>query len=153
MSVTTVTARLAEILLDIPGIERADAARPKSISPADLPAFMVLTGDAQNDENRSTDDFIYSVRTYRLALLVKPWPTGLEFEAEEAVRPFIDLVNDTFMSRPGLENPKGQNSLDGVLITWLSGDSGILSIELNRIDYAGVEWQLRVEEILPRTYA
>lgn len=153
MSIDTITERLAEILVEIDGIKRADGARPRMISGHDIPAFMILTGPAENDRERSMDDEIYTTRTYQLVLMVKPWVDGREFDAEIAVRPFIEKVNTAFWSRPGLGNPKGIDDLDTVQDTWLSGDSGVIAVELNKAVYAGCQWALTVTQILPRTFA
>lgn len=40
-------------------------------------------------------------RTYRLALLVKPWTQGIELEAEQACEPFYERFEDALAGGPG----------------------------------------------------
>jgi len=152
MSVITVTERLEDILDTLISAEEGKTyvGRPRGVAPGNLPAFVIMTGEASYDYEGS--DLLLETRTYRLALLVQQWAAGAELETEQKCRPYFGTMISTFAGRPGLEHPLGENPLSGVQVAALTRDSGVVNIILAGKAYAGVEWQLQVTEYREVTY-
>ena len=157
MSVTTTIARIATILENIEGVVSVYAGRPNDVPPALFPAFIVLTDAGEIDnESFAANDMALIIRQYRLILLVASWATGIELESEGLCRPFFERVEDAFLQRPGLENPKSLaigNQLQGVHDARLLSDTGIINIRIAGADFAGVQWVLQVSELRRREYS
>lgn len=98
MSVAAQRERIAAIAALIDGVATTSAALPRNLTGADLPAVIVLAGEGV----RTRDGGLMLVtRTYRLALLVKPWTQGIELEAEQACEPFYERFEDALAGGPG----------------------------------------------------
>jgi hypothetical protein len=141
MSVATERARIAAIAATITGIATTSAALPRNLTSADLPALVVLAGEG----TRTRDGGLMFVqRTYRLALLVKPWAQGIELEAEQACEPFFPRFEDAYGQRPALQLTDNLTPLEGVQHSDLGNDTGTTMIELAGVGYAGVMFDLNV---------
>ena len=147
MSVETVKARLATIQAGITGVRRAYAEVPNSITAADMPLFVTLTGPANHDWQALGSDQDKEQRTYRMRLFVMPLGQGYPGEGENAAEPFFTRVRDTFSARPGLEG------LTGVQSATLIGDSGLVVLDFQEQQYWGIEFELQVVEYVEVTYA
>jgi len=144
MSVATQKERIAAICELITGVTTAFASAPRGITNADLVAVVVLTGEAQREQE---DNMLNVYRLYRLALLVKPWVQGIELEAEEACEPFFERFEDAFFTRPSLQLADNTTPLAGVQNSLFEGDTGVTNIELGGKGYAGVIFNLNVHSI------
>ena len=146
MSVATEKARLAAICATITGVLDTYAGMPRNIAGANLPAVVVLTGEA---ERTRQDNMLTITRVYRLALLVKPWAEGIELEAEALCEPFFARFEDTLHARPSLQLTDNTTMLAGVQDAWLGNDTGVTNIELAGVGFAGVlfdEWVVSLRE-------
>jgi hypothetical protein len=148
MTVTDVKSRIAAICRTIEGVAGADRS-PRSLANAQLPFVVVLTGESTRQSGRDGEpgasDMLIVRRLYRLALIVKSWGRGVEGEAEELCEPFFERFEETFVRRPSLQLTDNSTPLPGVLDAWLSGDTGVINIELGGVGYAGVMFDLWVE--------
>lgn len=144
MSVAAQRERIAAIAALIDGVATTSAALPRNLTGADLPAVIVLAGEGV----RTRDGGLMLVtRTYRLALLVKPWTQGIELEAEQACEPFYERFEDAFGRRPGLQLTDNTTPLPGVQHAELGNDGGTTMIELAGVGYAGIMFDLIVQSI------
>lgn len=141
MSVATERARIAAIAATIDGVVSTSAAVPKSLASVQVPAVIVMTGEA----TRRRDGGIMIIeRVYTLALLVKAAVAGVELEAEQACEPFFPRFETAFGQRPGLQLADNTTPLDGVQHSELGNDSGVIGIELGGVAYLGVRFDLHV---------
>jgi hypothetical protein len=142
MSVATEKARIALICETlITGVNEGYAGMPRDIAGANLPAVVVLTGEAARDRK---DDMLQTARVYRLALLVKSWAEGIELEAEALCEPFFDRFETVFHARPSLQTTDNTTTLAGVLDAYLGADTGVTNIELAGVGFSGVIFDLTV---------
>lgn len=154
MAVDTTIERIAAILEDIDGVVSVYAGRPNDTSPARLPSFVILTDAGEYDyDQMGGSDMAYITRQYRLVLLVASWAVGMELASEGLCRPFFAAVEEAFLDRQSLDNPRGQNYLNSVQWAKLLSDTGIISITLAGVAYAGVQWALEVKELRRRVFA
>lgn len=147
MSVVTVKTRLATIQAAITGVKRAYAQAPLSLPDSDLPCFVNFTGAATHESRVGGADVDAETRQYLMRLFIKKSGQGIDGEAERLCEPFFDLVRDTFMARPGLEQ------LNSVQLARLLGDSGVNALVYAGEQYIGIEFRLQVMELLRVTYA
>ena len=103
MSVTTTTARLAALWRNIDGVQKVFDKIPRVVQDAELPAVIILPGEATYDTDAPGDNDVLITRTYRMLLLVFNAGLGTEGKAQTAAEPFFDRVRDYFLARPGLE--------------------------------------------------
>lgn len=156
MDLDATITRIAEILEGMDGVVEVYAGRPNDTPPANLPAFIVLTGSASVDTNQDQSanaDMAYITRSYRCILLALPWVQGVDLQSEETCRPFFTEFYDIFLDRPMLDNPKGSDPIYSIVSTKPISDSGIINVVLGNVAYAGVEFVLEITEIHARTYA
>lgn len=151
--------RLALIQGAISGVTRAYAQAPRTLG-ADLPAFVNLTGPAAHNWAMLGADGDYEQRDILMRLYVTPWELGIPGESEELVEPFLERVRSTFSARPGLGSyglglaPASEYPpLDGVLRSYLVGDNGIQAYAYTGQGYVGVEFRLRIMNIIAVVYA
>lgn len=147
MSVVTVKARLARIQGKIAGVRRSYAQAPLSLPDSDLPCFVNFSGAATHDSRIGGADVDAETRQYLMRLYIKQLGQGIDGEAERLCEPFFDLVRDTFMGRPGLEQ------LNNVQWARLLGDSGAGVMAYAGTSYIGIEFRLQVMELVAVTYA
>lgn len=144
MSVSTEKARIAAICELMTGIVSGHAQIPRGLTSSELPAVVVLTGEA---ERQREDNVIYVNRRYRLALLVKAWAAGIEGEAEELCEPFFARFEEMFHARPSLQLSNNTTLLAGVQNSDLGNDTGVTNIEIAGGAYAGVIFDLNVQSV------
>lgn len=143
MTVSLTKARILDILDTVPQIKRV--ARGSLRQTSDTPTFLVFTDEAQHAKPAGDTKTIG--RDYRIIGLVQPMEQGAEFEAEQAVEPFYNIIESLFDSRPGLWLEDNTDASPGVQDAYLTSDSGFQVIILAGAAWAGCEWVLRVEEI------
>lgn len=144
MSVATEKARLAALCELITGVNEGYAGVPRGIAAANLPAVVVLTGEAERQQEGS---LTYIRRVYRLALLVMSWQEGIELEAEERCEPFFARFEDLFEVRSSLQLTDNTSTLAGVLESHLGADTGVTNIELAGVGFAGVIFNVHVTSL------
>jgi hypothetical protein len=152
MPVATTIARVATILESISGVKSVYAGRPDDVPPAKFPSFIILTDGANYEHDGEMSDAIFITRRYRLLLVVAAWTTGIELASESMCRPYFAEIESAFLDRPTLEHPKGQNPLSFVQNARILSDSGILNIVIGGGTYAGVQWDLEVQELRERVF-
>lgn len=148
MPVETTAPRLQTILASISGVTRAYDRLPGSLAMADLPAFLIVPGAATQkmlSGRGSAGGAMQETRTYRLLLYVKPLSLETFNQAMNEVRPFFRRVQERFVAAHRLDN------LDYVVHAHLVGDSGVTPLVYGRAEYAGVEFDLEVQEIYAAT--
>ena len=146
MSVTTVLAQLALLQAQITGVKVAYAEAPNSVVAANMPLFITIPGEAEDDWVSAGSDSDLETRTYRMLLIVAPRGAGIPGEALALCNPFFDRVRDFFAARPAL-------GLDSVHSATYLGDSGTTNIVYQDVPQVGIEFRLRIVEYLQRTYA
>lgn len=139
MSVDSVIPRLQTINAAITGITRAYDALPGALNKADLPAFLILPGAAE--QSQMTRQGAIEERTYTLLLYVQPLALETFNQAYNDARVFFRRVQDAYAAAYRL------NSLSGVVDAWLEGDSGVQPLVYGQTQYAGIEFRLRVREM------
>lgn len=144
MSVATEKDRIAAICRTITGVTTAHAAGPRKANTSDLPAVIVLTGNA---EKLHDADLIVVNRTYQLALLALPWSMGIELEAEETCEPFFERFETAFFERPSLQLSDNTTRLQSVQMVTVGPDTGVINISLAGSEYAGVMFDITVQSI------
>lgn len=143
MPVDTVVPRLQTILSGIAGVTRAYDQLPGSLNKADLPAFLIIPGEAE--QQAQTTLGYRETRQYMLLLYVEPLGTNSFSYGYNTARGFIRLVQAAFAAAHKL------NSLTGVLRAELEGDSGVTPLVYGQSQYAGIEFRLRVHEMYGTT--
>lgn len=145
MPVETTAPRLQMILASISGVTRAYDRLPGSLATADLPAFLIVPGEATQKMLTGRGGVMEETRMYHLLLYVKPLSLDKFNEAMNDVRPFFRRVQERFVAAHRLDN------LDYVSHAHLVSDSGVTTLVYGRAEYAGVEFQLEVREIYAAT--
>lgn len=145
MPVETTAPRLQTILASISGVTRAYDRLPGSLAAADLPAFLIVPGEATQRMLSGRGGMMQESRTYKLLLYVKPLSLETFNQAMNDVRPFFRRVQERFVAAHRLDN------LDYVVHAHLAGDSGVTPLVYGRTEYAGVEFDLEVQEIYAAT--
>jgi hypothetical protein len=141
MPVDTVIPRLQTICASVAGVTRAYDRLPPALNSADLPSFVVMAGEAT--QQKLTAQGVTEERLYTLVLYVKPLSLDTFAEALNTCRPFFRLVQARFEAAYQLD------SLAGVHWAHIESDSGATPLVYGRVEYAGIEFKLRVKE----TYA
>jgi hypothetical protein len=151
MSSDNIKQRLADVEALNVGVVTTWAQVPAQVlTPAQFPAFINKMGPAQ--VIKLSDFLWYENRDYLCHLLVINVQAGISGEAERKVEPFIIPCRDTFLKHPGL----GINTSDlpiGVQRSVYIGDTGIAVITFSGTQYLGVEYRIRVAEMLSPTIA
>ncbi len=142
MSVTTVKARILAILDTSSEIKKTIRGSVRQLSV--MPTAVVFADRAIHEKPAS--DIKKIIRDYRIIILVRLMEHGLETAAEEAVEPFYAIVEELFDVRPGLWLTDYTDTVDGVMDSFLTEDTGFQVIVLAGAAWAGAEWILRVEE-------
>ncbi len=140
-----IKARIAEISENEWVSAASDIKTGSARSADNLPMVMIMTdAGVPREESETGSETMYLDRTFDIFLLVQPWVEGDELEAEEAVSPYVDLFYTTFKGRQALEYPRNQNALDYVIFSKPTGDTGVINIRMQGIDYAGCQFTLQV---------
>lgn len=155
MSVTVaqVKQRLADLEIQISGVNSAHVQAPRSLVEVNLPAFVNRVGEATFDQTTFGEQITLVRRLYRLELYVTEYTLGIEGEAEERVEPFAESVSTFFMDRVGLELA-GNDAI--VYQAVLESDTGVsMGIPYPGTDgklFAGILYNLRVSTLHERNY-
>lgn len=147
MSIATVKAKLATMQAAISGVKHAFAQAPSTISPADAPLFVNLTGAGAANYAALGDYHRDMTRIYTMRLYVLPVALGIPGEGERQVEPLIAAVYDYFNARP---------SLGGiVVVSYITRDTGVtrLAFEEGGAPWIGTDFVLTVEEYEDITFA
>jgi hypothetical protein len=119
----------------------------KAPDTAQLPALYVYTGRGTYDYEYYGDDEVREVREYRIQLAVLPTAEATPELIETRCRAAIAAVRAIYAARPSLGNLVGeQNAL-------LLSDSGAFQLPQYGGAHIGVEFILRVDEMLERIFA
>lgn len=140
MPIDTTVPRLQTILAGISGVTRAYDRLPGSLAAADLPAFLVVPGEA-TQKKLTAKGWMEETRMYNLLLYVKPLAADTFNQAMNDTRPFFRRVQERFVAAHKLDN------LDYAFDAHLESDSGVVALLYGRAEYAGVEFRLKVKEI------
>lgn len=139
MPVDTVIPRLQTINAAITGVTRAYDTLPGKLSKADLPAMLVIPGEATQEQLTALG--MAEERVYTLLLYVAPLALDTFNAAYNDARVFPRLVQAAYAAANRL------NDLDTVLDAYLISDSGVQPLLYGQIQYAGIEFRLRVREV------
>jgi hypothetical protein len=154
VNVDTIRERISAICQDdIVGITETVEGAPRNLATADLPAAVVLTGQAERNArgaDTTTTDMVYVTRVFRVALIVKPWIQGVVLEAEELCMPFFERFEQAFGFTYGLTSDTHTTPLDSVQDSWLGNDTGVADVDLGGVRYAGVVFDVWVEYLTLR---
>ena len=133
MAVDAIIKGAAVVQRAIPGIAVAFDDAPSSLS--QLPCFVTYPGDGDLDWPRSP-----SVRkiTHNLNMDLYVQKGGDVQAADRILKPFIDLVTDTFDQNITL----GGNCLNSGVVKYQYG-----KIEYAGVEYLGIKFTLRAEEL------
>lgn len=142
MGVPEHKARILEICATFAGVQSTVRGSFRGLTSDDMPAFTVLTGQAQH--TRDSGDTGKHVRQYRVILLAYPIDAGFEFEGEEIVEPFYAIMEQEFLERPGLYLTDQTDALDGVLDAYLINDGGFQVTDFVSFGIAGAEFVIEV---------
>lgn len=145
MTIATVAERLAAIQTDhVAGIVKAyDIDEiPNNLQTANLPAFINVPGEAVQAEYDG--DTWSETRIWYMLLYIAPVERPVEVALRMAAAAvFLPLVRQVFSDRNGLE------SLQGVLSSRLTGDSGLATpLQYGGATYTGIEFRLEVRELI-----
>jgi hypothetical protein len=140
MSIATVKNQLASMQAAISGIKHAFAQAPATISPADAPLFINLTGAGSADYAQQGDFSRVMTRFYTMRLYVLPATQGIPGEGERQVEPLIAATYAYFNARPSLGNL--------VARSFIIRDTGVtrMMFEEGGIPWIGCDFTLSVEE-------
>lgn len=159
MSIRTVKERLAAIAETV--VSRAYADAPRSISPSDLPAVIVFTGDGEYDYRRMGSQMDSVTRLYTIRLLARSVQTGASGEVLSQADSLLDSLVNVFAARPQLSlrglvtpyNPATDGPLSGVLDSWVTRDTGVGVVDQGGVSYISCDITLAVQEVRNVTYA
>lgn len=149
MTVSTVVERLVDMFPLITNTPKPISAlpyTPRAIQDAQLPVVLIETGAAQYDIVSYSEEMVAENRVYRLRLYVFKATLGTPGLSEETVRPYIDVIRDYFLARPGLELDTDVPPKGIVARAVLQSDTGVVVLQYGE-PFVGVEFQLSVTEI------
>ena len=136
VTITEVKAAIVDVLDTIDGLERNEYRVPRSITRADLPLGLVLTGPATYDAVGTGTDVDLPTRTYRIRIYVAQIAQGADGEIEALVEPFFVSVPAAFRVDPRLDHT--------VLRATILRDSGVKTLPFAGQEYIGTEFDLEV---------
>ena len=143
MSVDTVIPVLTAINAAITGVVRAYDTLPGSLNAADCPAMLIIPGPAEQEQ--ITLQGMLEERIYTLLVYVKPIALDKFNEAYNDARAFFRRVQEAYGAANRL------NDLATVLDAHIVSDSGVQPLVYGQVQYAGIEFRLRVREMVGMT--
>lgn len=147
MTVETVTDQLATIEAAITGITKAYSLDeiPNKLSAAVLPAIINVPGKALYE--RRGDRLAAEIRNYRAILYVAPLESPVDFwRKANTAEPLFAAIRNALLARMTLE------SISNVEDCELTEDTGLIPIVDFGMTYVGVEFTVRVTELVRVTY-
>lgn len=155
MTVSAVRSRLVTVQENITGVKKAYRHVPRVIQPSEVPAFITFTGSSTYDMAGYGEEEFGEPRLYRMVLFIQEVGAGSEGKAEAAAEPYIELVQDYFNARPGIEDDSATAPRESVFDAQLVGDDGIQFRQYPPGDgqmYVAIEFRLLVTEIKDISY-
>lgn len=146
MTVSAIATRLKTIQEGIAGVKKAHdltkTAGPPNRLPSDyLPTVINVPGEASY--NVTPADLKYETRLWFMLLYVAPIQAPHEIAQRLAeAAPFLDSFEAEFLALPTL------GGLDGVTEAIYLGDGGITFLNYAGVDYTGIEFRVRITEII-----
>lgn len=124
-AIQEVKLRLAAMQRLITGIVTAFDYAPRTLEHGELPAFVTPTASSQYNLTLFGEQAFLDPRLFLMQLYVREALDGAEFEGETACYPFIERVQQYFLTRKGLELDSEDAPRGIVYDTLFMGDAGI----------------------------
>lgn len=148
-TISSVKARLVAMCAEIDGVKTSFDYIPRNLLQVQCPAFIIYTGPVID---RETEDggrrTVTETREYLMRFFIQEALFGTTNQAEIAVEPFFDRVQEYFFARPGLkldtETAPGTRVLDSVL----QPDTGTIIVPYpngnKQTDFIGIDFPIHV---------
>lgn len=140
--------RVSDLQLLITGTAVSYPRPPKSIIGANMPLWVNVWGEAENDKDFWGTNDAREGRLMRMLLYVTPMAGGIPGEAEEELEPWFDRVKLFWNQHPNLRDAllASNTELTDVEGAYLEGDNGVVGMGYSEdpTKYAGIEFRLRI---------
>lgn len=145
---TQIRQRISDLQKLIAGVQETYARPPKSIIGANMPLFVNVWGESENDKDFWGTQDAREGRLIRMLLYVTPMSGGVPGEAEESLEPWFDTVRLFWNQHPSLRDAAltDNSELTDIEGAYLEGDNGVVGLAYSEdpTKYAGIEFRLRV---------